>query len=291
MDRFALCQGITQKNGNRWLRAMLTHEGYHEIAELIMGYLPASSVVALHAALKIKATKSVRRHYLHPLRDVDPTTQIFQPWIRDDCQILMIGPDNVLLKERIQNPKAYYQHYQGREPPQLEAWVVGIPSTSKSDCRKRVKRITRLKRKLQHEQKDIVVREKALAALWDILDLDTLRQWQCLDDRDELDCNDKLDSNTSIGESILVRSFNLLSCNTSFNLSSHPVSLRLLGMHFYLPWNIKKPILPAPYWTPNDGMPYIDARLPVLPPNRDCRSHRLGSPTQLFWREGCCSYF
>lgn len=133
---------------------MLTHEGYHETAELIMGYLSASSVAALHAALKIKATKSVRRHYLHPLRDVDPTMKIFQPWFRDDCQILMIGPDTVLWKERIQNPKAYYQHYQGRESPQLEAWVVGIPPTSKSDCRKRVKRVTRLKREMFDKRKD-----------------------------------------------------------------------------------------------------------------------------------------
>ena len=166
MDRLALCQDTTQKNGNRWLRAILTHEGYHEIAKLIMGYLSASSVAALHVALEIKkATKSVRRHSLHPLRDVDPTMQIFQPWIRDDCQILMIGPGTVLLKERIQNPKAYYQHYQGREPPQLEGWVMGIPPTSKSDCRKRVKRVTRLKRKMFDKRKDWVVRGKALAAL------------------------------------------------------------------------------------------------------------------------------
>jgi hypothetical protein len=79
MDQLALCQDNVQQNGNLWLLVMLTHEGYHEIAELIMGYLSASNVAALHAALEIKPSESVRRHYLHPLRDVDPTMQIFQP--------------------------------------------------------------------------------------------------------------------------------------------------------------------------------------------------------------------
>jgi hypothetical protein len=56
--------------------------------------------------------------------------QVFQSWFRDDCEIHMIGPDTLLLKERIRNPEAYFEHYRGREPPQLEAWVVGVPPTS-----------------------------------------------------------------------------------------------------------------------------------------------------------------
>jgi hypothetical protein len=130
MDRLALRHDDMRRNKNHWLGTLSTHKGYYEIAELIMGYLSASNLAAIHAALKIKPSESVRRHYLHPLRDVDPTLQIFQSWFRDDCQILMIGPDTLLLKERIRNPEAYYRHYHPQKPPQLEAWVVGIPPTS-----------------------------------------------------------------------------------------------------------------------------------------------------------------
>lgn len=121
-----------------------------------------------------------------------------------------------------------------------------------------------------------MVRGEALAALWDILDRDTLRQCLCLDDHDELDIN------TSVGESILVKNFNLLSCNTSVILSSDPVGLRFLGMQFRLPWNIKKPISPDPYWTPNDGMPYIDAAYPFCPQIATADRTDKGAPHKCF---------
>jgi hypothetical protein len=66
MDHLALYRDNVQQIENHWLLVMFTHEGYHEIAKLIMGYLSASNVAALHAALKIKPSESVRRHYLHP---------------------------------------------------------------------------------------------------------------------------------------------------------------------------------------------------------------------------------
>ncbi|KAL2810592.1 hypothetical protein BJX63DRAFT_444545 [Aspergillus granulosus] len=178
-------------------------------------------------ALKIKPSESVRRRYLHPLRDVDPTMRIFQSWFRDDCQILMIGPDTLLLKERIRNPEAYYQHYRGHNFPQLETWVV--------------------------------VRAAALVALEDILNLDTLRQCLCLYDHNKPD-HSTLDIYTLAGESILVKYFDLFHC--SGVLSSRPVGLRFLGMQFRLPWNINKAISPSDRWTPKDGMPYIDTAYP-----------------------------
>lgn len=123
MNRHALCDDDVRRSKTHWLGALLTHKWYYEISEPVMGYLSASNLAALHAALRIKPSESARRHYLHPLRDVDPTMQIFQSWFRDDCQMLMIGPDALLLKERIQNPEAYYQHYHPRKPPQLGAWL------------------------------------------------------------------------------------------------------------------------------------------------------------------------
>ncbi|KAL6228629.1 hypothetical protein BDW75DRAFT_251175 [Aspergillus navahoensis] len=221
-----------------------------------MGYMSASNVAALHAALKIKPSESVRRRYLHPLRDVDPTMRIFQSWSRDDCQILMIGPDTLLLKERIRNPEAYYQHYRGRKHPQLEAWVVGIPPTSKSDHLKRLKQMKGLKRKWNNRRNVMVDRAAALVALEDFLDLDTLRQCLGLYDYNQ----PELDGYTFVGESILVKYFDLFHC--SGVLSSRPVGLRFLGMQFRLPWDINKAISPGDRWTPKDGMPYIDTAYP-----------------------------
>ncbi|KAH1312000.1 hypothetical protein KXW44_005073 [Aspergillus fumigatus] len=146
-----------------------------------MDALSASSVAALHAAFKIKPSNLVHEKYLHPLRDVDPTMRLFQPWQCDKCQILMVGPDTSQLRERILNPEAYYKRYQGQRPPQLEAWVVGIPPTSNSQ--KRAKRVG------------------ALVKLTDILDKDTLRQ--CPYDTKEPDLN------TMVGDSILVKTFGL----------------------------------------------------------------------------------
>jgi hypothetical protein len=183
---------------------MFTYEGYHEIAKLIMGYLLASNITALHAALKIKPLELVRRYYLHPLRDVNLIMRIFQSWVHDDCQILMIGADTLSLKERIQNPEAYYQDYQGRKLPRLETWVMGIPPTSNSAHRKRLKQINRLQRKWNNYQNVQVVRTAALIALEDILDLDALRQCLCLYNHNKPDHNE-LDVNTSVGESILVK--------------------------------------------------------------------------------------
>ncbi|KAL4805727.1 hypothetical protein BDV18DRAFT_12533 [Aspergillus unguis] len=82
MDQLALCQNNVQ---NQWLRTLFTNESYYELAEAIIVYLSASDVAALHAALKIKPSELVRRRYLHPLRDVDPTMRIFQSWFRDGC--------------------------------------------------------------------------------------------------------------------------------------------------------------------------------------------------------------
>ncbi|KAL4861324.1 hypothetical protein BDV12DRAFT_191158 [Aspergillus spectabilis] len=214
-----------------------------------MGYMSASNVAALHAALKIKPSESVRRRYLHPLREVDPTLRIFQSWFRDDCQILMIGPDTLLLKERIRNPEAYYQHYRGRVCPQLEAWV-------------RLKRMKRLKRKWNNRRNAMVDRAAALVALEDILDLDTLRQCLCLYDHNQPDSN-TLDVDTLVGESILVKSFDIFDCNDMS--SSGLVRLRFLEMQFRLPWNINKAISPGDRWTPKDGMPYIDTAYPFCP--------------------------
>jgi hypothetical protein len=240
MDHLTLDRDNVQQIENHWFLVMFTHVGYHEVSKLIMGCLSASDVAALHAALKIKPSESVRRHYLHPLRDVDPTMRMFQSWFRDDCQILMIGPDTLLLKERIRNPEAYCQHYRGRKRPQLETWAVGIPPTSKSDHLKRLKRINRLKRKWNNHQNDQVVRAAALVALEDIFNRDILRQCLCLYDHNKPDHNE-LDVDTLVGESILVKYFDLFDCSDV--LSSGLVGLSFLGMQFRLPWNINKPYL------------------------------------------------
>ncbi|GIJ91862.1 hypothetical protein Asppvi_010837 [Aspergillus pseudoviridinutans] len=165
-----------------------------------MDALSASSVAALHAAFKIKPSALVYRNYLHPLRDVDPTMRLFQPWQCDKCQIFMIGPDTSQLRERILNPEAYYNCYQGQELPQLEAWVVGLPPTSNSQ--RRAKRLARQRKKYQNRQNDMSIRARALVRLTDILDKDTLRQCP-------YDCTKELDPNTMVGDSILVKVFDL----------------------------------------------------------------------------------
>jgi hypothetical protein len=42
MDHLTLYRDNVQQIENHWLLVMFTHEGYHEIAKLIMGYLSAS---------------------------------------------------------------------------------------------------------------------------------------------------------------------------------------------------------------------------------------------------------
>lgn len=281
MDQLALFQDNVQKTGNQRLRTMLTNQGYYELAETIMGYMSASDVAALHAALKIKPSESVRRRYLHPLRDVDPTMRIFQSWLRDDCQILMIGPDTLLLKERIRNPEAYYQHYRGRKRPQLETWVVGIPPTSKSDHPKRLKRINGLKRKWNNRQNARDVRVAANDALQDILELETLRQCQYLYDHNKPD-HRMLDVHTFVGESILVKAFMPSDSLSGYSRNSKPVRLRFLGIEFFLDWNINKAISPRDCWTPSDGMPYIDAAYQFCPQFATADRAYRGSPCKNF---------
>ncbi|PYH28197.1 uncharacterized protein BO87DRAFT_453150 [Aspergillus neoniger CBS 115656] len=233
-----------------------------------MGYLSASGVAALHAALELQPSESVRRHFLHPLRDVDPTMQIFQSWFRDDCYIFMIGPDTLLLKERIQNPEAYYQHYHPRKP-QLEAWIVGIPPTSQSNYRARAERVTRLKKRMSNKRKDMKARAKALIALDKIL-LHSLRQCMCLYDREGPDAN------TFAGDSIQAKYFDLIHCSdTSLG---DPVGLSILGTKFRLPWHIKRAVSLGDHWAPKDGMPYIDLADPLRPQYATANCTYWGSP-------------
>ncbi|OJZ80358.1 hypothetical protein ASPFODRAFT_53514 [Aspergillus luchuensis CBS 106.47] len=238
-----------------------------------MGYLSASDVAALYAALEIQPSETVRKHYLHPLRDVDPTMQIFQSWLRVDCQIFIIGPDTLLLKERIQNSKAYYQHHHPRKPPQLEAWVVGIPPTSRPDYRGRAGRVTRLNRVSSNKREDINVGAKALIDLDKIL-LRTLRQCMC-----RHGCEGSND-NTFTGDSIQAKYFNLIDCVDTW--AEGRVSLRVLGMQFRLRWNIDKGVSLRDYWTPKDGMPYIDAAYPFCPQFAAANRTYRGSPRKHF---------
>lgn len=247
MNRPSLRHDTVWRSRNHLLRTLLIQKGYHEITELIMGYLSASDLAALHAALDIKPSKSVRKRYLHPLRDVDPTLQIFQSWVRDDCQILMIGPDTFLLKERIQNPKGYYRHYYPRKPPRLEAWVVGIPPISKANHLRRLAWMRSLRQQWNNHRNPPAVRAEAHATLQDALDLDTLRQCSDLYDHNKPEDN-MLDVNTFVGESILVKEFDLFHCSSA--LSDGPVGLKFLGMRFRLPWDIKRAISPGDSWTP-----------------------------------------
>lgn len=285
MDQLAVRQDNVQ---NQWLRTLFTNEGYYELAEAIMVYLSASDVAALHAALKIKPSESVCKRYLHPLRDVDPTMRIFQSWFRDDCQILMIGPDTLLLKERIRNPGAYYQHYRDRKLPQLETWVVGIPPTSKSDHLKRLRRMKSLKREFNDHRNVQSVRAAALVALEDILDLDILRQCLCLYDYNKPD-RDTLDVHTLVGESILVKYFDIFQC--SGVLRSDPVGLRFLGMQFRLPWDINTAVFLGDYWTPKDGMPYIDTASPFCPKLATADRTYWGSPRKDFGEKDAALIF
>lgn len=174
----------------------------------------------------------------------------------------MIGPDTLLLKERIRNPEDYYQHYRDRKLPQLETWVVGIPPTSKSGHLKRLKQMKSLKREFNGHRNVQVVRAAALVALEDILDLDILRQCLCLYNHNKPD-RDTLDVHTLVGESILVKYFDLF--QSSGVLSSGQQGLRFLGMQFRLPWDIKTAVSRGDYWTPKDGMPYIDTASPFCP--------------------------
>jgi hypothetical protein len=109
-------------------------------------------------------------------------------------------------------------------------------------------------------------RAEALVALEDILDLDTLRQCRGLYDHNNPDHN-MLDVCTLVGESILVKSFNLLGCSGVLRSGpvGGPVGLRFLGMQFRLPWDINKAISPGDRWTPKDGMPYIDTAYAFCP--------------------------
>lgn len=85
------------------LRLLFLHKGFNEIARTTMALLTASEVSSLLAALRIRPSSYFQK-FLHPLRDVDPTLQTFEPWLRDKCQILIIGTDSLRLRDRILRP-------------------------------------------------------------------------------------------------------------------------------------------------------------------------------------------
>jgi len=238
---------------SRRLREILTHEGFYEISCLLVVALSASDV----AALRIRHMAWFWQRFVHPLRDIDPTMRAFDPWIRDKCQILLLGPDSRLLSEQILDPDAYYTK-RGRDPARLELWVIAISPNS----RKHAMRASRLLR-IYKGRKPLVERKRAICEFLDIVDQEYIFRQYPHDEVWPLDENgNHFRLNHRCGESVDVKVFNLaLSSMSSLSHNEFVVRLDFADLEFVLPWDIRG-ANSMRHWKATDGFPCIYAANP-----------------------------
>ncbi|GMG38408.1 unnamed protein product [Aspergillus oryzae] len=242
-----------------YLPTIFTHEGYYEIAQFLMTALSASDVSSLLVALQIQSSTSLYQRYrrfLHPLRDIDPSMRAFDPWIRDKCQILLLGPDCRLLMQRIMDPEAYYTE-RSCDRDRLEIWVIAIPPKSQT-ITKRASRLVRV----CHRAQNYARRQRAYCKLGKIIDQGLILK-QYVDDQDLVPCNGPITTCENIrGESVDVKVFDLLmSVSSACVEKMFVVGLDYAGLEFRLEWDIRGD-KSTRNWTAADGLPCINAANP-----------------------------
>ncbi|KAE8130866.1 hypothetical protein BDV38DRAFT_289232 [Aspergillus pseudotamarii] len=242
-----------------YLPTIVAHEGYYEVAQLLMVALSASDVSSLLVALHIQPSTSLcqrYRRFLHPIRDIDPTMRIFDTWIREKCQILLLGHDCRLLMQRIMDPEAYYAEGSCTRDP-LEIWVVALPPNSQRIA----KRASRLLR-VFHRTSNRARRTRAFSKFRDIIDQGLILK-QYLDGQDLKLCEDRPIVYENIhGQSVHVKAFDLLLSTTmNYDQENFVVGLHYAGLEFRLAWDIRAS-KSARHWKAADGLPYIDTANP-----------------------------
>ncbi|KAL6228743.1 hypothetical protein BDW75DRAFT_235683 [Aspergillus navahoensis] len=242
------------------LRKIFIHKGYYGIARAIMTHSTASATAALLAALRVHLSSALEDIFLHPLRDVDHTMQLFESWPCEEYQILIVGPDSGRLQSRIKRPEKYYLQNNG-QTEELEVWIVAIPHGSQN----RAPEVDRLQRVWNDKRRGKNSRGKALVEFEIICDKSIIRQ--CADemlarkgriaDVQEMD----LCSGTVRGDNIRVKWFNLLLRYRSC-LDRSAIRLEFRGLSCCLPWDLSDSESGKDYWKPEDGIPYIDTASP-----------------------------
>lgn len=240
------------------LRLLFLHRGFDEIARTTMALLTASDVASLLAALRIKPSSYLQEKFLHPLRDVDHTLQTIEPWFRDKCQILIIGPDSVRLRDRILRPDIYFKK-KNKNKAQLKVWIVAIPPGFQLNA----ERVSYLQRRYKQRSLPMEIRETALEEGVDILQKHVIRQCS-LEVMDpftwvEVGC----DSFTVHRENLDVKRFNLFNSTPHDACRPFCLGLKFAGMNFWLPWDVRSPTTKKELWEARDGIPYIDVAYPL----------------------------
>ncbi|KAL2823745.1 hypothetical protein BJY01DRAFT_230616 [Aspergillus pseudoustus] len=239
----------------RW-SLLFSHAEYDEIARTTMALLTASDVASLLAALGIKPSPYVQQEFLNPLRDVDHTLRTFEPWFRDKCQILMLGPDSLRLTARILRPDSYFKK-KGKNEAQLKVWIVAIAPSFQEDA----KRALHLQRRSKQRSLPMEIRAAALAEGEGILQKRVIRQ--CAMEVMEPSTWDQVGdgSFTVHRDNLDVIGFDLFNSTPIDCRRSARLGLEFAGMEFWLPWDMRNPTSKT-FWNANDGIPYIDAADP-----------------------------
>ena len=241
-----------------YLRTILTHDGYYEIACALMALMSASDVSALFAALHLRPSTVIRQNFLHPLRDIDHTMQAFKSWMQDRCQILIIGPDSRALVERILDPNDYYGRNDWKST-QLVVWVVAIPP----NFRIYTKRVSKLCRIWKDTRKQLQERRKAFWKHLDLFDRCIMRQYSqplLKEGKQEISDVDTVHGDTIHGDHVEVKVLGPLCMSDC--MKSSVLGLDFEGLRFFLPWDMGTTKSGRKHWNATDGIPYIDVADP-----------------------------
>lgn len=241
-----------------YLQTILTNNGYYEITSTLMAQLSASDVSALFAAIKASPSTSVCERFLHPLRDMDLTMRKFEPWLRDRCQIMIIGPDSRLLVQRIVDPDGYYGKSDWNAG-QLVVWVVAIPLYFQ-DYAERASTLRCIWEDWRTPDQEC---EEAFREYLRVFDQHIFRQYpynfaDLYLSREENQGTS--DVNIIQGDHMKTKVLDPLSrsgCGEEFVLG-----IDFEGLHFFLPWDMGDIKLGRRRWKATDGIPYINAANP-----------------------------
>ncbi|KAL4935832.1 hypothetical protein BDV06DRAFT_217131 [Aspergillus oleicola] len=232
------------------LQKIFLIDGYYEIMDAILSHLTASATAALLAALQVKLSLGLKHKFLNPLRDIDHTMQLIRSWTQDEHRILMIGPDCGRLLSRIKNPMKFYA--ENASDRKLEVWVVAIPNS----VPKYVEKVGRLRRIWHKKRRGHNTRTSAMTRLEHVINKSIISQYaetlfSQMDDGRQTVC----------GDDIQIKWFDLKKDYSGF-FDNHSIRLEFRGLKCCLPWNLCEFDPGNSYWSPGDGIPYIDAADP-----------------------------
>ncbi|KAL5333925.1 hypothetical protein BJX70DRAFT_379677 [Aspergillus crustosus] len=227
------------------LGELFLNQNYYAVAYAIMTHSTASAMAALFAALRGKlspAINAIKDKFLQPLRDVDHTMELFEPWIRDELQILIIGPGSQHLRDRIKRPSEYYAQNAGLAE-KLDVWIVAIPHAN-------VGKLQRIRRKLIKRRGNSIIKLEQL--------IDKAVISQCAD---RMSGQIDFTSETVSGDNIRVKRFDLLSKHSDI-FDRYSICFQFRGLKCFLPWDLRNTQSRQPCWRPSDGIFYLNTADP-----------------------------